>query len=236
MTAPMDALSATLKVKSQADRRRPAILRDQHGRRWTTQIDTETMDPCIPMTPTGWSAPLPTLVPAQKYLRTSPAEFGVVMIDYDQWLIDLAESSREYRDHLLQVAQKHFGAAAVRAIEERDDKLRQLAGPGPAAVEYVRAMKAGNKWALGLLRKDGERYPCPPWAEPMLDTLRVQETYDGSNVDLSVGADEFPDVEDDDALAVADRYADAELYADLDDDSPTTEPLKRGRGRPRKEL
>jgi hypothetical protein len=217
----MDALGATLKRKGQQDYRRPAVLRDQHGRRWATQIETETMEPCIAMSPSGWSAPFPALVPPQKYLKTNASEFGLVSIDYDQWIIDLSDSAREYRVHLLEVAQKHFGAAAIRAIEERDPKLRVLAGPPPGALEFVRAMKSGNKWALGLLRPDGLRYAMPPWAAPLADTLLPIETWGGSGVDIDASAAEFPDVEpdgvEDVAARVADRYADADQYLDLED-------------------
>jgi hypothetical protein len=145
----------------------------------------------------------------------------MLTIDYDQWIIDLADASREYREYLLQTAQKHFGAAAMRAIEERDPKLKSLAGPPPGALEYVRAMKAGNKWALGLLRPDGQAYPMPPWAAPMIETLLPLETYGGSHIDTVVDDGEFPDVEMDSdadgAIRVADRYADADQYLDLED-------------------
>ena len=222
MTAPMtDALGATIKRKSQQDYRRAAVLRDQHGRRWGTQVESETMEPCVAMTPFGWSAPLPAMVPPQKYLITSGTEFGVIVIDYDRWIIDLSDAEREYRDHLLQTARQHFGAAAMRAIDERDPKLKQLAGPPPAATTYLKAMKAGNKWALGILKPDGTRYPMPPWAVDELDSLRAIETYGGTGVDL--GADDaalYPDVEDTDAelaIAAADRMAAAAQYADLDE-------------------
>jgi hypothetical protein len=217
----MDALGATIKVKGQQDYRRPAEFRDQHGRGWATQIDTQTMAPCVALSPYGWSAPLPALVPPQKYLTTVDGRFGMLTIDYDQWIIDLADASREYREYLLQTAQKHFGAAAMRAIEERDPKLKSLAGPPPGALEYVRAMKAGNKWALGLLRPDGQAYPMPPWAAPMIETLLPLETYGGSHIDTVVDDGEFPDVEMDSdadgAIRVADRYADADQYLDLED-------------------
>lgn len=240
----MDALGATIKHKEQPDYRRSAILRDQHGRRWATQVDKDTGDPCVAMTPTGWKAPYAMLVPPQKYLKTLPGEFGVIHIDYDQWILDHAEGAREYRDHLLMVARKEFGAAAMRAIDERDPKLKQLAGPPPGAVDFIRAMKAENKWALGMPRADGSPYPCPPWAIPMVDTLIPIETYGGTGTDTEVTVGEFPDVEDDtgeDARVIADRYADAETFEDIEDaidpDAlPTFQPLARKRGRPPKSL
>jgi hypothetical protein len=195
-----DALGATIKRKSQQDYRRAAVLRDQHGRKWGTQVESETMEPCVAMTPFGWSAPMAALVPPQKYLGTNGTEFGVIAIDYDRWIIDLSDAEREYRDHLLQTARQHFG---------------------PAATTYLKAMKAGNKWALGICKPDGTRYPMPPWAVGELDSLKAIETYGGTGVDLgSDGAEFYPDVEDTDAelaIAAAERMAAAAQYADLDD-------------------
>jgi hypothetical protein len=129
----MDALGATIKVKGQQDYRRPAEFRDQHGRGWATQIDTQTMAPCVALSPYGWSAPLPALVPPQKYLTTVDGRFGM----------------------------------------------------------------------------------------PMIETLLPLETYGGSHIDTVVDDGEFPDVEMDSdadgAIRVADRYADADQYLDLED-------------------
>lgn len=244
MTAPLtEALGATIKVKGQEDWRRPATLRDQHGRTWATQINKETLHPVIAMTPAGWRSPFATLTPAQKYLKVPQHEFGMVFVDYDQWIVDWSDAEREYRDHLLQVARKEFGAAAMRAIDERDPKLRLVAGPGPQSVEFVKAMKAGNKWALGIPRADGTPYPMPPWAEPLADSLRLIETYDGSNIAQDVTIDMYPDVDDDtgdDGPTIAARYGAAEAYADLeetvDPDAVHGEPMRRGRGRPRKPI
>lgn len=236
MTAPMtDALGATIKRKSQQDYRRAAVLRDQHGRKWGTQIESETMEPCVAMTPFGWSAPLAALVPPQKYLLTSGTEFGVITVDYDRWIIDLSDAEREYRDHLLQTARQHFGAAAMRAIDERDPKLKQLAGPPPSSSTYVKAMKAGtSKWVLGIPKPDGTRYPMPPWAVGELDSLKPVETYGGTGVDL--GGDDgtqYLDVEDGSdaelAIAAAERMAAAAQYADLDDLVNPETPAKRKR-------
>ena len=233
MTAPMtDALGATIKRKSQQDYRRAAVLRDQHGRKWGTQIESETMEPCVAMTPVDWSAPMAALVPPQKYLRTNGTEFGVIEIDYDRWIIDLSDAEREYRDHLLQTARQHFGAAAMRAIEERDPKLKQLAGPPPSATSYVKAMKAGNKWALGILRPDATRYPMPPWAVAEFDSLKPVETYGGTGVELAIDYAHYPDVEDADAelaIAAAERMEAAAQYADLDDLVNPETPAKRRR-------
>lgn len=235
----MDAmLGATIKERSWADKVRTAMYYDQHGREYSTQMDILTGDPAAPLTPTTWKAPFPSLYPPPKYQTFPRNRPGYVVIDYDRWIIDGAEAETEYRTWVLQVAKQQFGAAALQKIQENDADLRRLAGPPPASVEVIRAMKAGNKWALGLPRPDGSRYPMPPWAQPLWETLVPHEAYDGTGVSTDVDESAYPDV-DDDALAVAARYEAAAHYADIEEDAdpnglPDFQPIKRGRGRPPK--
>ena len=235
----MDAmLGSTIRERMWHDKVRPALYYDQHGREYSTQQDKETGDPAAPLTPTTWKAPFPTLYPPAKYLTFPKHRPGTVVIDYDRWIIDTNEAETEYRTWVLQVARQQFGAAALQRIKENDADLRRLAGPPPASVEVIKAMKAGNKWALGLLRPDGTRYPMPPWAEELANTLVPHESYEGTGVLTDVDASAYPDV-DDDALEVADRYAAASQYADVEEDAdplglPDFQPIKRGRGRPPK--
>ena len=242
MTSPMmeTMIGATVKERMWADKVRTGIFRDQHGRPYSTQVDKETGDPAAPLTPTNWRAPFPALYPAPKYQTFPRDSMGMMVIDYDRWLIDVSDAWKEYSQELQFWARKEYGGAAMRALEEGNPRLRELAGPPPASVEFVRAMRAGNKWALGILKPDGSRYPMPPWAADIVDTLFVHESFDGTGVDLAADANAYPDVEDEDALAVAQRYAAASQYADLEEDTdpnaaPDFQPLKRGRGRPRKE-
>lgn len=238
MTAPFtEMLGSTVKERMFIDRVRTEIWTDQHGRDYSTQVDKETGHPATPLTAVGWKPPFPTLYPPAKYLTVQPGRAGRLLVDYDRWLIDARDAEKEYSVWVLQVARQQFGAAALQRIQERDADLRRLAGPPPASVEFVKAMKAGNKWALGMLRMDGSRYPMPPWAEPIADTLIPVESWDGSSVDTVVDPSAYPDVEDD---SVSARYAAYDQYGDVEDQydadaSPTFEPLPKRRGRPPKQ-
>jgi hypothetical protein len=58
-------------------------------------------------------------------------------------------------------------------------------------------------------------------------------------VALDIDPSAYPDVEDEDAYGVAERYAAASQYADVEEDAdpnalPDFQPIKRGRGRPPK--
>jgi hypothetical protein len=241
MTTPMmDAmLGSTVRERMWHDKVRPALYYDQHGREYSTMQDKETGDPAAPLTPTTWKAPFPSLFPPAKYQTFAPNRPGFVKIDYDRWIIDNSEANTEYKTWVLQVARQQFGAAALQKIQENDADLRRLAGPPPASVEVIKAMKAGNKWALGLLRPDGTRYPMPPWAADLWETLVSHEAFEGTGVGTDVDASQYPDV-DDDAVEIADRYAAASQYSDIEEDAdpnglPDFQPIKRGRGRPPKE-
>lgn len=251
MTTPMadEMLGATVREKLQYHRMRPATYRDQHGRMWSCQVSTETLHPTTPLTPVGWRAPFPMLVPDAKYLTIGEA-FGELVIDYDRWLKDVADARKEYDLWVLECARRLYGGAALQAIKNAEPELRRMAGPGPISPEFIRAMKSGaSRWALGLPHSSGRPFPVPAWAEAELWTLQVHETWDGTDVDTAVDAaryaDEEPVGEDEQArlerLEAQARYGDVEELADPEaapSFAPIRAPLppneKRGRGRPRK--
>lgn len=250
-TLPDEYLAATVREKLQYHRLRPGIFRDQHGREWSCQLSTETLHPASPLTPVGWKAPYPMLVPPAKYLGMGRA-FGTVEIDYDQWLRDIHEGRRAYDEQVMEWARRLYGGAALQAIKAGDPDLRRVAGPGPMSPEFVRAMKAGvSKWALGLPHPSGVPYPTPKWAEAELHTLQVYETWDGTDVDTAVDATKYADEEpvfgwdetagearDDEpaTVAAAAERRDAELAearARYGDAVVEPAPVTRSRGRPR---
>lgn len=225
---------ASLKDRQYRDLVRFMVYRDQHGRRWSGNASRETGVPEGTVTPHGWRAPFAMLYPPAKYLTYAlDGDMGLVTVDYDRWLIDTADAWSDYQNWLMQVAQKHFGAAAIQKIEEQDANLVALAGPSPMHIEFVRAMKAGNKWALGIPRSDGTPYPMPPWAAKYERTLMTREAFDGADIGLTVNAADYPDVEDETALA---RYDALTEYEDLEDAVDPIPTPKRGPGRPRKTL
>ncbi len=214
-------------------------FRDQHNRAWTTVVSVKTLEPCTVMTPQGWMAPLPMMVPPTKYFTFSPGDVGQTVINYDHWITDIANAEREYGVWVLQIAKKEFGSAALQKIESKDHGLRMLCGPPPQSSEFVKAMKAGNKWALGIPRGDGTTYPRPAWAEPHYDGWIFESTFDGGDVEVSAKASDYPD-EDEDGAEIAARFAKASEYDDVEDaiDPKAAhgfQPLpRRGRGRPPK--
>jgi len=243
MTAPAfdseGMLASTIQGKLQYMRMRTARFRDPHGRQWSCEISTETLHPCTPLTPVDFRVPHPMLVPPAKYLNVSNV-FGELTIDYDTWLVDVANARREYDAWVMEAARHLYKGAALDMIRAGDADLIKFCGPAPMSPEFVRAMKSGvSKWVLGLLPKSA---PVPAWAQKEMHTLTVVETWDGSDVETGIDVDRYRDDDaiDEDADAMAERLAAAARYGDVEDDAdpfglPQTEPIKRGRGRPRKE-
>lgn len=235
MTAPAFDMPP-VKEREQHETMMPMILEDQHGREFSTQLSRDSGHPTTMLTPVGWKAPLPTMVPPQKYFTFgNGARLGRTKIDYERWITDIANAGREFDSWLRETAKNEWGSAAARMIATNDPQLYTLAGTPPQSVELVKAMAAGNKWALGIKRPDGTAYPMPPWAEPLIDSWRVVETFDGSDVDTRVNAADYPDV-DDDALEAAARIADAERFADVEETEdayalPSRSTITRAKGR-----
>jgi hypothetical protein len=244
MTAPAfdtdGMLASTIQGKLQYMRMRSAMFRDQHGRQWACEISTETLHPCTPLMPVNFRAPHPMLVPPAKYLQVSNV-FGEIVIDYDGWLIDVANARREYDAWVMEAARHLYKGAALDMIRAGDPDLIKFCGPAPMSPEFVRAMKSGvSKWVLGLLPTSS---PIPAWAQKEMHTLTVIETWDGSDVETGlIDAEKYrdDDVIDEDADERAERLAAAARYGDIEDDadpsaSPDFQPLPRKRGRPPKE-
>lgn len=242
MTAPAINLTSDMPLPrevQQQDTMRTMEYTDQHGRTFVAVASNKTLEPCGPLTPVGWHAPLPMMVPPTKYFTFHPARVGRTVIDYDRWITDIANAEREYGVWVLQVAKREFGAAALQKIESRDHGLQMLCGPSPQSSEFVKAMKAGNKWALGIARMDGTAYPRPAWADPHVDGWIHESTYDGGEVDVRADPTAYPDV-DDDAEDIVARVAGADRYADLEDDADPSalagfQPLAKKRRPPTKE-
>lgn len=224
MTAPAINMAGDMpmpKEVQQQDTMRTMRFTDQHGRRYTAVVSNKTLDPCGAMTPDGWSAPLPTMVPPTKYFTFDAAEVGRTVIDYDRWILDIGRAEKDYGVWVLERAKMEYGAAALQKIESRDHGLRMLCGPPPQSSEYIKAMKAGNPWVLGLRKPDGSAYRRPSWAEEFFDGWVFESTFDGSDVSITVDPSLYPSA-DEDALDIADRLARAEQYADAEEDADPT--------------
>ncbi len=189
-------LSGLVRRRMQHDYLMGALFRDQHGRRWGCQVSTvpdARMHPATPMAPYGWRAPAAVLVAPAKYHVFPEGEFGTFTIDYDAWIQDTAVEWTRYEQHVNETARRLFPNGAGQAVAERNPVLLREAGNPPMHVDFVRAMKAGNPWVLGMLKPDGSAYGVPAKLVPWLGTLERIETYEGSASRslLDVDADEF---------------------------------------------
>lgn len=192
---------------------------DQHGREWDCTIDNRKESKFAPVTPPipKFSAPFPGLVPPQHLVRPIIGKPGRLVIDYDAWLEDVRRARKAYTEQLRDYAhQRYQGQMVAVALENPPPDLLAMIGQPPPPLDFIRAMRAGNKWALGIRRADGTPYPMPPWAEPLLSWLvPVKEA-----TTVEEDAAEFPDVEDDtdpEVIESAEVLADRARYQDLEE-------------------
>jgi hypothetical protein len=211
----------------QHEARQNYTFHDQHGRAWLAIVDTRTkphLAPCVEPWP-QFEAPI---LPRGTLLAPNPSQLGRLDIAYGAWLEQAEAQERTYRDTVEALAVQMFGDQATRAMQERNPRLLAAAGPAPVSPTFIQAAAAGNKWVLGLVPSD----QVPTWAQAILDTLPQYRPALSPAVD---GRSAFPDLadelEDGDLVAVG---AEGEDDAFLSPDG-TLPPVKRGRGRPRKE-
>ena len=150
------AVRANQGVPTQADRRRNMVMKDQHGRSWFAVIEKSSGYP------TGLVQPLfavadPRLVPPQKYLDFPADQPGQIRIDYDSWEAHQRERQKEWDADRIKLINTMPGGAANPAVAME-------MGPQPMSWKMVRAMKQGNRWALGFTDKK------PPEAEVYFPT------------------------------------------------------------------
>lgn len=197
------------KVRTQPDRRQDAIFTDQHGRRFKTVVERDTMHPCAALTPYGWKAPLVT---PDKYFQIDKDEPFRLKIDYDSWIADLEEAAREYDTRLGSNAVMLFGTGAASALQRRDTELLRYTGPAPFPVDPVKAARQGNNWVLGI--KTG---PMPEWAKPFFEKPKVEErVFEDVYEDVADDATESEN-DIDDAFEPA-LTADEEALLDLEEE------------------
>jgi hypothetical protein len=182
------------KIRTQADRRKHAVFTDQFGRKWETEIEKDTMHPCTAVTPKGWREADGCVTP--DIYKTYPKiddPFAMV-INLEDWIQHLEERQRDYEQTAANTAMymspDDNGARLFRSAEDGTifiaRALRNIIGPIPAPPDLVRAMRAGNKWALGLINPETRKpYPRPKWADKFFPVVAAPK-------------DEFPDEYEDD--------------------------------------
>ena len=127
---------------TQADKRRNTTLTDKFGRKYFAVIEKESGYPtglvqCL------WDAPHPGLYPPQKYMTFPEDQPGKVVIDYEAWEADYREAEQEWDKRRVYLSNLMPGGA-------NNPALPSELGPRPMSPKVIRAMRQGNRWALGF--------------------------------------------------------------------------------------
>jgi hypothetical protein len=216
------------KIRTQADRRQHATLMDKEGRKWQAVIEKDTMHPCGVISPKGWRETTGCVVPDQYKTIPDLSDPFALVIDYDKWIEDLEAAHRDYEDRMQTTAmamdpENQGGNLYRQGIDGsvyRSPSLVRIVGKPPAPIELVRAMRAGNKWSLGLINPATRRpWPRPSWAEKFFPAeVTLEDVY----------PDEFPD---DDAEGDGDFESASEFPDDGDDEEAQLPPVLQRRRR-----
>jgi hypothetical protein len=175
----------------QADFRRDQIFRDQWDRPYHAPVEKETGDPCGPLSP-RFTAPV---YPPDAYIRIPGAnvEPGRIHIDLERWEEDLQARHDEVDEELSRWAVTLYGAKAPEAIRRPPAELLSFVSNKERLlpVEIVQAMRAGNRWVLGLTHPEsGLPYPMPEWARNLAYFQRQERKESSKRARKS----QFPDV------------------------------------------
>lgn len=183
----------------QRDKRTHHTMTDQFGRQWQTTIDMTAKpkpSPCGPIAPDGWHDPLAT---PDTYKRFDPANMFRLTIDVDSWIKEWSEANNAWEGQLTVQARKMSpadeGAALLGAGgADLSPVLLDKVGARPQPVEYVLALKGGNKWAAGLSPI------MPQWAKDKWHRMLINTGWFVANKDVLADVDTlrqmFPDAED----------------------------------------
>jgi hypothetical protein len=184
----------------QAKFRSIRIYRDQHNRQYDVTVDTR--DPAL----TWVAIPIPRykvpdkrMYPPANFLKPVLQEMGRMRVDYDAWLALTIENEDAFNTELLKICQAQNPNDALRLYENPTKEILRLAGPRPMPSELVRAMRAGNAWALGMKPAN----EVPPWVNTSIKEWIKKGTPRNAVV-----------VKDDDARFLIE---DAEQYADYEE-------------------
>lgn len=188
-----------LKGREQHKRRRNVIWRDQWGRAWDGEMDTETLAP-VGAPPFLKSTTSPIDIPPH-YVVAIPGEVGRLRVETGRWKQELRERRREHRLTLQEQARAMYPNNYGDMLANPPRALLEAVGPGPLPVEFIEAMEAGNQWVLGLRRADGRPYRRPPWATALWDSvvaLKRALWSEGEDTDDGRPPGTYPDVDEPD--------------------------------------
>lgn len=145
-----------MEAKTQRDTRTYIDAVDQHGRPWGYEAERKTMHPTCQMFQCGWTDPLNT---PQKYIEVPVGKggrpkYGELRINWDQWIADQREATRQRINTAYQLATDFYGNAVGQMDFMKDPKVLREAGPPPWP--SVEALESARDGMLALLGYDGE--------------------------------------------------------------------------------
>lgn len=235
-------IGSLLKDREQHTRRFGMKKKDRWGREWHCQVDRNAVrnrdnEPSFAHVgiPTLGGRYKPVVDIPPKYLKKQdPEEPTMMNVDLDLWERDLRAAAVHWQDAMRDWAKKMYPNTFGEALANPPAELLQVSGPMPLPVEFVHAMKAGNKWVLGIPKPDGSYYPRPKWAtdelmeryHALMQSYWSPGTENGElpRVDLSKYADEEGD---EDAVTVAVGVdEDSEDYSDEDLEEAIARPVR----------
>lgn len=153
------------------EKKQTAEWTDIHGRTWVGM--TRMMNDGLKMPawvsslrPDGWSPPHPELVPPAQYLRPSNTKMLRVLIDYARWREDLRRAWKDAKSFKMRAASDLYGRKAGEALSVNDPDVAEEIGTLPLDPVWVDAMEAGDLWALGIPKPNGQPREVPEWAKP----------------------------------------------------------------------
>ena len=166
---------------SQASLRMFRIFTDQWGREYNADCERKTQHPCGPYA-ARYRAPLH--IPA-KYIVIVDTVRAKVVIDTHRWIADLLEEHAMYWREVHIWAKEKAGVKALDLYDREagrvDPQLIPFVGTAPMPIEVIQALRAGNRWLLGLPLDNGQPAPKPKAAPrehfPDAETLRARDPF-----------------------------------------------------------
>lgn len=190
--------------EDQADKRIYETFRDQHGRFWGANIEIKTGDPCEVLKPQFTSPIEPAwakgiFIPPEDVVEMVPrnerAKRGYsVSINYRKWLEKWDLRQIDYEKKLFDFARGMNKNASPDVIAQivanpTQDLARHVGRPPFPPREFIVAMAANNKWALGQFNG------IPAKALPILNAIQPILAAAKDRIG-KLGEDPFADDED----------------------------------------
>jgi hypothetical protein len=170
------------KPKGQDEKRQPDYFIDRHGREYFANIEIATGDP-IDLVPHQWTAPTaphwarglfvppiddPEVVKVVPRMERNRKGYQID-IDYERWEQKVVARNEQRMEQLRTVVQNQPNVNIAETLQNPPKALVEYIGPEAwPPVEIIRAMRAGNAWALGASDD------VPEKAAAMLERVRPQ--------------------------------------------------------------